>query len=204
VKSYHGDTTLHKIIDLDIDRTFQIYNLFKEKWIKLILHNVLFVYAKINFDVSYKQGMNELLATLILVMYPYYHKTRHSAKADILLTKVEEGGNVSARDVYCYLFDEEEFEADLFTLFSSLMQRGLKDMYYTPDDVTKNNTPLFKKRELFHSKWDKTEDFKDIEKVEKLLVQQKCDKIFKKLEKVDKELSKYLESLEIDTHIVLS
>jgi hypothetical protein len=202
-KSFHDDTTLHKIIDLDIDRTFQIYKLFKDKSIKLNIHNILYIYSKINYDVSYKQGMNELLATLVLVMYPYYHKTKLSNKHEILLYKVDEQ-SISMRDVYSYLFDEDEFEADIFSLFNSLMQRGLKDMYYTPDDITKNDTPLFKKRELFHSKWEKTDDFKDIEIVEKLQIQQKCDKIFKKLEKVDKEVYRYLDSLELDTHIVFS
>jgi hypothetical protein len=165
------------------------------------MHNVLFIYSKINYDVSYKQGMNEILAMLILAIYPYYHRTK--PKYEIIISKLMDKG-ASTRDIYYYLFDEDEFEADIFTLFTSLMQRSLRDMYHTPDDVSKNNTPLFMKRELFHSKWEDMDRFIDFEKVEKLQIQQKCDKIFKKLEKVDKDLYKYLENLEIDTFIIFS
>jgi hypothetical protein len=203
MKSFHNDTSLHKIIDLDIERTLQVYKLFREKPIKLMLHNILFNYAKINYDISYKQGMNEILAMLVLVMYPYYHNTKSSSKYEIIISKINENA-VSMRDVYCYLFDDEEFEADMFTLFTSLMERGLKDMYFTPEDISKNNTPLFKKRELFHSKWEDIDGFKDFEKVDKLQIQVKCDKIFSKLEKADKELYRYLESLEVDTFILFS
>ena len=186
-----------------MERTFQIYKLFKEKWMKGLLHNVLFIYAKINYDVSYKQGMNDIVATLVLALYPYYHRTKSSAKYEIILSKVL-SNNITTRDVYSYLFDEDEFEADIFTLFTSIMQRGLKDIYFTPDDVSKNNSPLFKKKELFHSKWDEIDRFIDIEKVQKLQIQEKCEKIFQKLEKVDRDLYKHLESLEVDTFIIFS
>jgi hypothetical protein len=201
-KSFHNDHNLRKIIDLDIERTFQNYSIFKDKWIKAVLHNVLFIYAKINYVISYKQGMNEILALLVLVMWPYYHKTKFGNMYESLLAKVNED-SASLRDIYCYLFDEEEFEADIFCLFHSIMERGLKDMYYTPEDQIKNDSPLFKKCELFHSKWESSDNFKDIYKSEKLMIQQKCEKIFHKLEKIEKDLFQYLNSLEIDTFIIL-
>lgn len=42
---------------------------FQDPEILKLLSNVLFVWCKINPDISYKQGMNELLASIVYVYF---------------------------------------------------------------------------------------------------------------------------------------
>ena len=59
--------------------------------------NILFLWSKENRDISYKQGMNELLAVILFGFYPFYHKTE---KIDInnLLTN-----SANAKEIYLFL-----------------------------------------------------------------------------------------------------
>lgn len=54
-----------------MDRTYQELNFFLDPQILKLLTTVLFVWCKANPDVSYKQGMNELLASIVFV---YFHE----------------------------------------------------------------------------------------------------------------------------------
>ena len=60
----HEENELRRIINLDIVRTYQNINLFSQENIKKILLNILFIWCKENNDISYRQGMNELLGKL--------------------------------------------------------------------------------------------------------------------------------------------
>src|SRR5690606_37601771 len=138
------------------------------------------------FELSYRQGMNDILGLLVIAMYPYYHKSNCMSN------------NINDNmELYLYLFDENQLEADLFALFSSLMERGHKDMYFTPTDIVKNNTPLCKKVELFNNQWEDDTEL-GLETVEKLHIQKRCEKIFNKIEIIEPLLYDHLSSLNID------
>jgi len=40
----------------------------------------------------------------------------------------------SPKSIYCFLFNENNLESDLYFMFATLMERGLADMYSTPVD----------------------------------------------------------------------
>lgn len=42
---------------------------FQDKEIDKLLSDVLFVWCKLNSDISYKQGMNEVLASIVYVYF---------------------------------------------------------------------------------------------------------------------------------------
>lgn len=63
------DNELKQVIKNDIDRTFQEMALFQKEEVKELMVNVLFTWAKLNPAISYRQGMNELLAVLFIVAY---------------------------------------------------------------------------------------------------------------------------------------
>ena len=156
-----------------------------------MMHNILMVWCKNHYE--YKQGMNEILGLLILAMYPYYHKI------DRTTTYSE------TERIYLHLFDENEMEADIYEMFRLIMNKGLKELYYTPrNTIIKNNTPLYKKIELFHSKFEKLKFFDYSETNEQLLIQMKCEKIYDKISIIDKDLYDHFESLGMDHHIVFS
>ena len=65
--NFYKDTELRDTIILDIDRTYPEDEFFINKIVQNSLTDVLFIYSKENEWISYKQGMNELIATLFMV-----------------------------------------------------------------------------------------------------------------------------------------
>ena len=66
------DNDIKNTINKDLDRTRQEIDLFLQNKIRNILANVLYIWSKENPEISYRQGMHELLAIFYLVFYPYY------------------------------------------------------------------------------------------------------------------------------------
>ena len=149
----YEENELRRIINLDIVRTYQNINIFSQDNIKKLLLNILFIWCKENEDVSYRQGMNELLAILILCFYPYYFvfdKKPKPSKDEIikyLNIKDEKENNKYLIKIYNYFHDEEEIECDLFFSFDSLMKKGMKNLF-NPKILQKNEQD-YKLYELF-------------------------------------------------------
>lgn len=133
------------LIELDVERTFQDVDLFRNNTVKVILINVLKSWSIKNSDLGYIQGMNEIAATALYAIYPAI-KPCHDKT-----------------NFYELLNDEEKIEEDLFILFDELMNRSLKSLYgYCNKNIQKTACDLVNPELNFKS--DKI-DF------EKLLVQ---------------------------------
>ncbi|KAI9206233.1 rab-GTPase-TBC domain-containing protein [Polychytrium aggregatum] len=66
---YFQDAELQKVIKQDVERTFPDQPFFKEPEVTAMMCNILFVWSKMNPDVSYRQGMHEILAPVLLVVH---------------------------------------------------------------------------------------------------------------------------------------
>eukprot|EP00922_Rhytidocystis_sp_ex-Travisia-forbesii_P037208 GHVS01055447.1.p1 GENE.GHVS01055447.1~~GHVS01055447.1.p1 ORF type:complete len:798 (+),score=163.90 GHVS01055447.1:119-2395(+) len=97
----------------DVERTFPERTLFQDETVRSTLTRILFVWCRENADVSYKQGMNELLAVVYLVC----HRNQLTT------------GKTTPGAVGSVLLDKQHIEADAFTLFSRLMELGMKSMF---------------------------------------------------------------------------
>jgi TBC1 domain family protein 5 len=86
---------------------------FRQPSTQKILLDVLFVFCKLNGDVSYRQGMHELLAPILWVVErdaiapESVDASRHTAESEELLKEI---------------LDARFIEHDSFTLFSLVMQ----------------------------------------------------------------------------------
>ena len=131
---------LLSLIKLDVVRTFQDLDLFHNNKIKELLTKILFVYSIDNPHPSYCQGMNEILGTLFLSVYPSLKYNKYSSEE---MDKENNERITNKEMLYYFLFDEEYFEADLYTLFVELMSRDLTILYSYNDDKYKtiNNNP---------------------------------------------------------------
>lgn len=122
--------------------------MFQTTFIKELMTTILFIWSKENNDVSYRQGMNEILAVILLAIFPFYHKEKNSNtnldsfKEKITQLKTEGKTESLANELYLYLYNEVDLQADLYTLFNSIMQRGVLDLYRT-------NTEDSNKKEVF-------------------------------------------------------
>jgi TBC1 domain family protein 5 len=111
--------------------------MFQTTFIKEMMTTILFIWSKENSDVSYRQGMNEILAVILLAIFPFYHKDKTTySNSNTLKDKINllttEGKNESlANELYSFLYNEIDLQADLYTLFNSIMQRGVLELYRT-------------------------------------------------------------------------
>ena len=153
----YEENELKNLINLDLARTYQDIDLFLQSKIKNVLANVLFIWSKENSDVSYRQGMNEILAVLFLAFYPYYHVSNCKPKPtsqDIKGYLKDTEFNIE--EIYKFFHDEEEIQSDLFFVFDSVMKKGLKNLF--DQRQLTNEDPNYKLYELFPDVWKDTSD----------------------------------------------
>ena len=119
------DNDLLALIKLDVDRTFQELDLYKNSKIKEMLCKILYVFSKGIPEPSYCQGMNEILGTLLYAFLPSLTLNDLSDFNFSMEKKNEEQINI----LYDYITNEEFFEADLYTIYQEVMGRDLTVLY---------------------------------------------------------------------------
>ena len=195
----YEENELKRIINLDIIRTYQNINLFSQENIKKILLNILFIWSRENDDISYRQGMNDLLAMLILCFYPYYfsyEKNENKATKEEIINYMN---NTDKKElyknsikIYKFFHDETEIECDLFYTFDSLMKKGMKNLF-NPKIIQKTEKD-YKLYEIFS---DMYKD--DIEEEKSNFISRRCFLLInEKLKKIDEELFLYLTKIDIN------
>ncbi|KAL2916033.1 hypothetical protein HK105_204457 [Polyrhizophydium stewartii] len=133
-RQYFDDMELRKLIMQDVERTLPDQERFRDPDIQTLLCNILFVWCKVNPDISYRQGMHELLAITFIVV-------------DRDKVSVEDEGNgghqsqdstdsAATQDPFLFMFDSRFVEHDTATIFFRIM-RSIKTWYEI------NETPSF-------------------------------------------------------------
>ncbi|KAB8360552.1 hypothetical protein FH972_024292 [Carpinus fangiana] len=107
-----NDETLRQEIQQDVDRCMPDNLYFRQPATQNMLVDILFVWSKLNQDISYRQGMHELLAPIIWVV----------ERDAVVLSPGPRTGPVSV------VFDSMHIEHDSFTLFNVIMQ-SVKSAY---------------------------------------------------------------------------
>jgi len=102
---YFADNELLHTIQLDLSRTYPDNPFFQREDVMSVMRNVLLVWAKLHPHVAYRQGMNELLAPVVMICF------RESRK------KISTDGE----DVLANLLDDQFVEHDAFAIFRRMM-----------------------------------------------------------------------------------
>lgn len=110
-----------RTIERDVVRTFPDMEFFRQSDMQGILENVLFNFASEHPHLSYKQGMHELLATLLYVL--------HTDSQNCLINY--QGGY--ANETVANLLDLKYLEHDVFHLFCALMKSI--ETWYQNDEI---------------------------------------------------------------------
>ena len=200
-KTYYADNDIKKLINLDLDRTFQELTLFHNANIKKNLANILFIWNKENIDVGYQQGMNDLLAVTFLALYPCYFKNNSKKTKDELLKIASEQLSAinNAEYLYDFFHDEDELQSDLYYCFSKLMKRGIKELFENNITSEEKKEMSFKKYELFSNQWvhDPSDDIQNPLNI-------RCTMIIKeKLKAIDLELFQHFQRIGLNCGIFL-
>ena len=134
-KMDENDFDLLDLIKIDLERTYQDIDLYKNIKYKRIMTYVLFIYSKKYPNYGYKQGMNDICAVFLFALYKTYRLTTKFIKDDISF-------------LYYIIHSNNEFiENDLFVLYSNFMNKGLSELYLYNQFKTNNLSivPLEKK-----------------------------------------------------------
>ena len=126
-------SSLIHLIKIDVERTYPDSKLFQNEYIRELEEVLLNIFAVENKPVTYKQGMNEILAMLILCFYPFYItspiKIYTQEKFELWISNPTKYLN----QIYSFFHDENEFICDLYYVFYNIMNIGLNKLY---DDET--------------------------------------------------------------------
>lgn len=174
---YFQDTELKVTIQQDVVRTFPEIEFFHTPNIQKMMINILFSYAREFPELSYKQGMHELLAPIIFVLHYDQQAYLQASETDNLDLEIH------------ILLNQNYIEHDAFFMFSQLMESV--EAWYTMAD--------------FHSKHMKhitAEPFSQSTAVPGNLLGRKLKRIYEQLLKhLDTELFLYFEQMEITPQI---
>jgi hypothetical protein len=124
-KQYFDNTELQKTIKQDVERTFPDIEFFRNDNIQNILCNILFIYCKLNKDISYRQGMHEILAPILLVV--------DNDKLDSSNSKIKD-------ELMLNILDSKYVEHDSFFLFCQVM-KGAKTWYEFNETISTKADP---------------------------------------------------------------
>ena len=203
-KSFFEETEVKKTLNLDIIRTYPNKPLFKNKYILNILTNTLVMWSLDNSKLSYRQGMNEICAVIIICLYPYYHiDNKYEFIDDNKLNELLENPEKNYKELYNYNYNDKTFEFDIYELFYLFMKNGVKKLYETIESKEQDkdfNFDNYKKYELFQFKVDN--DNENEKKNNKLI--KRCDDIVKqKLKNIDGELYNHFVVIDLNCSLFL-
>ena len=102
--------------------------------------------------------MNELLAVVLFALYPFYVKSSPKISAESVLNLLKNDRENYAKQIYSFFHDEDEMATDLFFLFDSVMNKGIKDLFET-SAIKKKDIATYKKFELFTQQWTEEDEF---------------------------------------------
>lgn len=113
---YFEDSELRIMIKQDVIRTFPEIEFFQTSDVQAMMVNVLFHYARQHPQISYRQGMHELLAPIIFVLHNDQQAFLHALELDY----IREFPDV-LRDDIRELLNPDYTEHDAFFLFNQVM-----------------------------------------------------------------------------------
>ncbi|KAF9582998.1 TBC1 domain, member 5 [Lunasporangiospora selenospora] len=127
-QQFFADSELRKVIKQDVERTLPDIDYFRSDKVQDILNDILFIYCKINHDVSYRQGMHELVAHILYVV------SSESLDAD---TIASDESSDATLEIMKSVLDSNHVEHDTYMLFSSLMERAKPWYEFSDEKMTR-------------------------------------------------------------------
>ncbi|KAF2857913.1 RabGAP/TBC, partial [Piedraia hortae CBS 480.64] len=132
-----ADESLRAEISQDVSRCMPENLYFRQPETQQMLTEILFVFAKLNPDVSYRQGMHELLAPVLWVV------ERDAIDLGLSSKLLGEDAVIKA------MFDADYIEHDSFALFSQLMHSAKNFYEQTTSSGNENPMVIRSKRIVF-------------------------------------------------------
>jgi len=138
---FFANAELEKEINQDIDRTYPENEFFQTTEVKEMMLRILFIYARQTPQLSYKQGMHELLAPFIYVLHKEYHLKQSNQTDPLNQTNTDATQNID--EELENLLDAAYVEHDSFMMFSHLMKTVKEWFVHGSSSPKKNQDGIF-------------------------------------------------------------
>ncbi|KHJ94095.1 hypothetical protein OESDEN_05979 [Oesophagostomum dentatum] len=115
-QQYFADHEIRDLISKDVGRTFPELEFFQQEHIRRMMCDILLIYAKENSFVSYKQGMHEILAPLMFVLFSDQQSFCHCLETGGLKNLSDED-----REILSHVYDPNYLESDSYGMFCEVM-----------------------------------------------------------------------------------
>ncbi|KAK6052017.1 hypothetical protein COOONC_10478, partial [Cooperia oncophora] len=115
-QQYFADHDLRDIILKDVGRTFPELEFFQQDHIRRMMCDILLIYAKENPFVSYKQGMHEILAPVMFVLFSDQQSFFHCLETGGLKMLSDED-----RSILSHVYSPDYLESDSYGMFCEIM-----------------------------------------------------------------------------------
>lgn len=156
---------MKNLIKQDVVRTNQEFEYFKRQATKDLLTNLLYLWGKTYPEYGYKQGMNEILAIILIVC----DTERIDTQIDFSAMTDQQ---IATDHLMEFLFDARGLHADVYMMHSRVLQLGVQLLYQDTKDISalmreleRRNTPEeIKRRELLEFKVSKAVEQKRVRK----------------------------------------
>ena len=195
---YHEEKETKKLINLDLNRTFQELELFHNEEIKNKLSRILFIWNNENPNLGYQQGMNDIVSIIFLCLYPYYFPNEKKLSIESIMKDKDKINKIKNSEIlYLFFHDEEELESDLYICFNNIMKKGVISLYDFDFESKDKQIDYIKKILLFKNEYN-------FEKEEELNspLNLRCNMLIKeKLKKLDYELYNHFNKIGLDCTI---
>lgn len=101
------------------------------------MEEVLYIWAKEYSDFKYQQGMNEILAVILICLVSELIFNQDSRRES---SDEEEQTTDEVHEAYMTIHDPKYIWADAYALFERLMNLGVKELYYKEIKATPEET----------------------------------------------------------------
>ncbi|XP_067686086.1 TBC1 domain family member 5-like isoform X2 [Haliotis asinina] len=128
---FFQDNELRLTIKQDVIRTYPKIEFFQSNQLRNLMVDILFIYAKVNPELSYRQGMHELLAPLIFVLHCDHQAFLHASEIETLHYL-----HSTHRDIVKEIMSPTHLEHDAYAMFCQIMET-VEPWYTTKESTTK-------------------------------------------------------------------
>jgi hypothetical protein len=97
------------------------------------MEEILYIWAKEHPEFKYQQGMNELLAVVVICLITEIvdkNQFKRQRKESEDMNSDEESDEVTPQQIFMALHDPEYLWTDCYLLFENILNLGVKELYY--------------------------------------------------------------------------
>lgn len=127
--SHKLEKEMREVIRQDVVRTCQEFEYFNRQSTQNALISILFLWGKENPDFGYKQGMNEILALIMIVF------DTERISSDINWSDLTDE-QIASDYLKEFLFDADQAYSDMYAFYDRLLQLGIKMLYQDTKDIS--------------------------------------------------------------------